>query len=478
MNFRTVRDKYLLFIFFLMLTCSAEAQKNVTEEKFNNANLKQRDTNSADLFPKLPFGKIQGSMRYYLMLTDNQKGLTDNYANAWCGLLKFETNAYKGFSAGISGYYVFNVGSSDLSKTDSITKLPNRYELGLFDIEHPNNRDEMSKIEELYLQYQYKHTTIKAGQQIINTPFINPQDGRMRPTAADAIWMETKIQNKFSIEGGWIYGISPRSIPGWKSVEESFGLYPTGNNIDGSKANYAHQIKSVGIAVAGIQADLTPNWHLQFWNTYVENVFNTFLAQVDWNYPINQTLKLTAAAQVIRQGAVNDGGNADFQKTYFDKRQKALVYGGKFSVKNKNYEAGIHYTRITEEGRYLMPREWGREPFLTFLPRERMEGLGDVHAFMAKLNYNFPNYRLKTTLAGSYNRLPDVKNTALNKYGMPSYTQINLDLRYTFPKILKGLEAQWLIVGKINQGETYGNLKYEFNKVDMILYNFVLNYRF
>lgn len=465
-------------MFSLMLSICSKAQKNIVEEKFNNINIKQRDTNTAGLFPKLPFGNIQGQFRYYLMATDNQQNLSDYYAHAWCGLLKFESKTYNGFSAGISGYYVFNLGSADLTKTDSITNLPNRYELGLFDVEHPNNKDEISKLEELYLQYKNKNSIITIGKQIINTPFINPQDGRMRPTAVNALWIETKIQNKFSIESGWIFGLSPRSIPEWKSVEKSVGLYPMGNNIDGSKANYAGQIRSAGIAIVGIQADLTPNWHLQFWNTYIENISNTFLAQADWIYPVNRNFILNSAIQLIRQQAVNDGGNADYQKTYFDKRQKSFVFSGKISIKNTRFEAGIHYTRITDEGRYLMPREWGREPFFTFLPRERMEGLGAVHAFMIKLNYQLLQNKFKTSLAGSFNQLPDVKNTALNKYGMPSYMQVNLDLRYNFSAILKGLEGQWLIVGKFNQGNTYDNLKYEFNKVDMILYNFVLNYRF
>ena len=34
---------------------------------------------------------------------------------------------------------------------------------------------------------------------------------------------------------------------------------------------------------------------------------------------------------------------------------------------------------------FLMPREWGREPFYTFLPRERNEGLGGVNAWTCQL---------------------------------------------------------------------------------------------
>lgn len=46
-----------------------------------------------------------------------------------------------------------------------------------------------------------------------------------------------------------------------------------------------------------------------------------------------------------------------------------------------------------------MPREWGREPFFTFLPRERNEGFGDVHALMGKLSYNNSKISVKTSLA-------------------------------------------------------------------------------
>lgn len=138
----------------------------------------------------------------------------------------------------------------------------------------------------------------------------------------------------------------------------------------------------------------------------------------------------------------------------------------------------MNYNRITAHGRYLIPREWGREPFFTFLPRERNDGLGDVHAIVGKMNYNFLKARLKTSLAAGYYKLPDVKNYSLNKYGLPSYTQVNADIRYTFAKTLKGLEAQLLIAGKVNNGETYNNNRYIINKVNLMQYNFVLNFHF
>ena len=66
----------------------------------------------------------------------------------------------------------------------------NRYEIGLFDIEDPSNKKDIDRLEELYLKYNFKNATITVGKQLINTPFINLQDGRMRPTVVEGVWTE------------------------------------------------------------------------------------------------------------------------------------------------------------------------------------------------------------------------------------------------------------------------------------------------
>jgi len=52
------------------------------------------------------------------------------------------------------------------------------------------------------------------------------------------------------------------------------------------------------------------------------------------------------------------------------------------------------------------------------------------------------------------------------------------DIKYIFTNAFKGLEAQLLIVGKIDNGETYNNNKFIFNKENTVRYNFILNYHF
>lgn len=472
-------NRIIIVAVLLVMAGIANAQHQEISEKPEMYKGKQVQTeDSTSLLSAFKKGHFNGHFRYYFMSTQNQKGLTDYYANAAGGGLRYETAKFHGFQFAVSGFYTFNIGSSDLGKADSTTGQYSRYEIALFDVEDPYNKKDNDRLEELFIKYNYKKSFIVFGKQLINTPFINLQDGRMRPTGVDGFWFELNEIKKTKIEGGWLYAISPRGTTRWFDVGESIGVYPVGVNSAGVKSKYANNLESKGVFLIGTHIDVSKNLKLQGWNVFTENIFNTAMLQADFLMPLKKNNKVFASAQVIRQDAVNNGGNEDADKSYFEKGGKAITFGAKAGWQNKQWEASINYNRITADGRYLVPREWGREPFFTFMPRERNEGFGDVHAMMAKVNYNIPEIRVKTSLAAGYYKLPDVKDYRLNKYGVPSYTQVNADVRYAFNKVLKGLEAQLLVVGKVRNGETYNNKKYEINKVNMVLYNFVLNYHF
>ncbi|ULQ53150.1 OprD family outer membrane porin [Flavihumibacter fluvii] len=463
----------------VLIGSSAYAQHQELSEKPQMYKGKQTDnTDSTSLLSAFKRGRVNGHFRYFFMSTQNQKGLTDYYANAAGGGLRFETAKFHGFQFAVSGFYTFNIGSSDLGKPDTTTGQSNRYEIALFDVEDPYNKKDIDRLEEFYLKYNYKKSSVIFGRQLINTPFINLQDGRMRPTGVEGIWFEMNEIKKTKIEGGWLYAISPRGTTKWYGIGESIGIYPSGVNVEGGKSEYLSNLNSKAVLMLGAHADLGKKVKLHGWDVWVDNIFNTAMVQADLQLPIRQNEQVFAAVQGIRQDAINDGGNADPAKTYFEKGQKSYAFGFKAGWKNRRWETSVNYNRITSDSRYLMPREWGREPFFTFLPRERNEGFGNADAIMGRLNYSFPKTEIKASLALGYYQLPDVKDTRLNKYGMPSYTQFNADFRYPFKGIMKGLEAQLLVVGKLNKGETYNNKKYEFNKVDMMQYNLVLNFHF
>ena len=469
----------MLSVFALLIVTIGKAQHQELDEKAVMYKGKQNTTeDTTSLLHAFKTGSFHGHFRYFFMSTQNQQGLTDYYANAAGGGIRYETAKFHGFQMAVSGFYIFNIGSSDFTKPDSATGQYNRYEIALFDMEDPANKKDLDRLEEFYLKYNFKNSNVVFGRLLINTPFINLQDSRMRPTGVEGIWVEVDEIKKTKIEGGWLHAISPRGTVNWYDVGKSIGVYTGGVNVNGTKSLYTNNIKSKGVAILGITTNINTNIKLQGWNMFAENVFNTGMLQADINFPLKNESALFTAAQFIRQDAVNDGGNIHPSKTYFVKGQKSITFGGKLGWKNEAWETSINYNRITADGRYLVPREWSREPFFTYLPRERNEGLGNVHAVMATVKYNIPKARVKASLSAGHYQLPDVKDYRLNKYGLPSYTQVNADIYYSFAGMLKGFDAQLLVVGKMKDGETYNNKKYVFNKVDMVQYNFVLNYHF
>jgi hypothetical protein len=471
--------KIVFAIIALIISDVGKAQHQEINEKPEMYKGKKHETeDTISLLSAFKRGHFNGHFRYYFMSTQNQKGLTDYYAHAVGGGLRFETAIFHGFQFAVSGFYSFNIGSPDLGKPDSTTGQMNRYEIGLFDVENPYNKNDIDRLEELRIKYKYKSSNITFGKQLINTPFINLQDGRMRPTGVEGFWLELNEIKNLKIESGWLFSMSPRATTKFYSAGGSIGLYPTGVNIDGSKSGYKENLKSKGIFLLGSHLSIGEKIKLHGWDVFTENIFNTAMLQADVIFPLKGKNAVFASAQFIRQDAVKSGGNEDVSKAFFEKGGKSMTFGAKAGWKNKQWETNINYNRITAEGRYLMPREWGREPFFTFLPRERNEGFGDVHAFMGKVYCDMAKIRLKASLAGGYFKMPDVKNYRLNKYGLPSYVQLNADARYAFNNFLNGLEAQFLVVGKWRTGETYNNKKYEFNKVNMMLFNFIINYHF
>ncbi|MBX7180521.1 MAG: OprD family outer membrane porin [Bacteroidia bacterium] len=435
-------------------------------------------SDSSKLWNAFKGGKVSGLIRYYFSATDNHSPYTDYFANALGGAIKYETGNFHGFRAGIEVYSNFNLGSSDLSKPDSISRQLDRYELGLFDVENPANKRDITRLTELYLSYTISKTTLKLGRQALQTPFLNVQDGRMQPSVAQGIVFETQNLGKMKIEGGWIIGISPRSSSRWFSTAGSVGVYSMGVTTSGKKANYYGAISSKGVFFLGTQCSPIPWFKWTVHDLFFENVMNTVLVQIDLNWAIKPNWKIIGGAQSIRQDAVGNGGNPNPENTYINPKASAITLGGRLGFEWKGLEFTTNYNRIFNNGRFLMPREWGREPFYTFIPRERNEGAGNVHAWVAKLQYGWEKTGIKIGLAGGYYQFPDAKDFRLNKYGMPSYAQLNLDIKYRFTKWLKGLDAQLLVAGKINRANMYGEAKYEINKVNLVLYNFILNYLF
>lgn len=200
---------------FLFLSKKVEAQ---------NTTIQKDSTNLRQAFTK---GKVGGLFRNFLMLNDNNGQLTDSYGYAVAGVLRYETAKYKGFQLGIAGSVTYDIASSDFTKNDPLTNAPDRYVIGLYDVTNFSQKNELVRIEELFLRYSWNKSSITLGKQLLTLPYIHPQDGRMRPSFMEGLWIDLNPRNNLHLEGGYLYRSAPRSTQKWYSIAESIGTYPT-----------------------------------------------------------------------------------------------------------------------------------------------------------------------------------------------------------------------------------------------------------
>ena len=458
----------------LLLVSNVQAQHQELNEAPKLWGKSNKEADTTNLLYRFQMGTMHGHLRSFYSSTFNKNSEVE-YAQAIGGGIQFISKPLYHFHVGVSGFFAYDAFSSDLTKPHPLSNTLNRYELGLFDITDPTNKTDIDRLEELYLQYQKEKLTVTLGKQLLNTPFINLQDGRMRPTEVQGLWAQyNQHKNKFYV--GWINRFSPRGTVEWYKTGESIGIYSVGVNLNGTKSGYKNELESAGVALTGAELSIAKNHSLQIWNQYVENIFNSSLIQVD--KIVTAQSPYYYCVQLIGQKAIGFGGNESIEKTYFNPHQSAFVFGGRLGKKEGNWDHSINFTRITKHGRYMMPREWGRDPFYTFMLGERNEGMGDVNAYVVKSKYKAPTLPLSINLGIGYYDLPDIKDYAMNKYSFPAYMQYNIDVRYAFSGFWKGWEAQVIYFYKDAVADTYNNPKHYINKADMGHFNFILNFHF
>ena len=423
-------------------------------------------------------GRWHGRVRNYFVATRNRGSLPDYYANGLGAGARFETVPLHGFQLGAGGFFWVNLASSDLATPDPATGAVNRYEAGLFDVTAPGRRQLTGRPEELFVRYRFRRSSLTLGRQLLTTPLLNPQDGRLSPNYAQGLWLEVRELPGTTISVGWLTGVAVRSTTNWATVAGSVGVYPAGVTETGQRALYAGQLRGRGLGLAGVRRQWGPHTTAQAWNYYADNLFNAAFAELSTGRPVGAGL-LTLGAQYHDQRTVGTGGNADPQRAYSAAGRRAHALSSRLGYQRGGWAVSASYTRITRAGRFLFPREWGREPFYTFLPREREEGFGGLDAALLLASYAVPAAPgLKAEVGYGHYYLPDVRETALNKYGMPSYRQLNASLSYPFRGWARGLRGQLLYVYKGALGNTYGDARYVVNKVDMHLLNLIANYDF
>lgn len=425
---------------------------------------------------RLKTGHFEFHLRSFYMHTENQEGLLD-YSTWGTGAgLGYFSPRWKGLGVGFSGFFVFRHFENNLTIPDPATGLSNRYELTLFDVHHPENHHDMDRLEEFYLSYEKEKFSAWFGRHHFESPFLNASDNRMRPNLFSGLSAEYQL-GKLRLTGAWFTHMISRGSLEWLSIEESVGFYPSGRNPVGSVEDYHHHLESKGIGVFGIEYQ-TKETQLKSWTYLAEGIFAASFAEATGSRSLGKKNMFVYGAQGFYQTAVGDGGNPDPAKAYTLPDEYTFGGGFRGGINFGHSELTLNYLGISDSGRFLFPREWGREKFFVSLQRERFEGLGGVHAIGVLYDQMFIHDKLKVTLGASHVQTPDLENVSLNKYGLPNYYHFTGLIDYRFSGFFKGLDLQFLVAYKNEDRDQEIPLEYVINRVNMTNYNLILDYRF
>lgn len=424
----------------------------------------------------LESGGFEFHLRSFFMATQNQGSLLD-YSTWGSGAgLGYFSPRWKGFGVGFSGFFVFRHYEHNVTAIDPTTQSTNRYEILLYDLQHPANHKDLDRLEEFFISYEKESISIWAGRHHFNSPFLNASDNRMRPNLFSGISVGVK-PGKFGVKASWFSHVITRGSLEWLTVEESFGLYSTGRNPLDSDEDYKHNIDSEGIATLGLEY-VSDHSKIESWTYLVEGVFGLSMIQGTGYISLNSGPQLLWGVQGFYESALGDGGNADPEKAYILSDEKSSGFGFRGGLEWPHSKLTLNFLKISDRGRFLFPREWGREQFFASLPRERFEGLGGVDVKMVQYDQNLVSDKLKISFGVSYVDNPDQNDLKLNKYGLPDYYQFSGLVDYRLAGFFTGLDLQFLVVGK-KQGPNQEVLPENLiNKVNMVNYNLIVDYRF
>ncbi len=422
--------------------------------------------------PKILF-KPHIHFRTFWMNTTYGGDFKDDYALGTSLNLGGKAN-YKGFEFH-AGYRIFgNVTSSNIWDPDPATGQMNRYETGLFDLLNPGD-DFFGKLELFSLKYENDKWGAQVGRFGINTPWINPQDGRLSPTGIEGLsfWVNPE---SWKIQAWWINRMSLRGTSRWLHIGNSIGVYPKGRDILGMPSEYPGNTSSDYIFILHVTKDFESGNKLEIDQTLVQNVFNTFTINWDnsWDGP-KEGAKWISTLQTGFQHGIGQGGNKLPGFRYKSPSDRNAYISGSFGLRNSSWTHKIGLTYLGGDGRWLSPREWGRDPWTTFIPRERNEGFESVFASTWYSQYSFKNFPLSVYGHFGIHILPDIDDAAANKYNFPSYRQINLGLRYN-PETFGRLNFHLIAMNKeaLSNDPLKGNQRY--NKVGLWHVNLMINY--
>ncbi|ADR23080.1 hypothetical protein MATR_30710 [Marivirga tractuosa] len=397
-------------------------------------------------------GHVSGLFRSNSIQTYRPKSEIFSAASGLGGRIYYHSAYWHGFQMGIGGIYTYNILSTDLSDSPETPYIP-KWERQLFDLENPDNKHDLDRLEELFIKYRYKDSYIKIGKMLVNTPLVNPQDSRMKPSAFQGIWLDWNEGHRFELNGGFFNKVSPRSTTEWIPTNESIRLYDHLLDPENEDAS----IKTRGLIILG--GHYIPNETIRFhsWQYYIDKVSLLSFNQIEYH-----RTKTKLGFQYLYQHSLGENH-------YLNLNHQAHLLSGHLKWINDKWQLSYNQTLSLTGDALKFPAEWGAEPFYTFISRHRIEGLDNINSKAIKIDLQpFDGWNaLNIGVYGIHTRFgTDLKGNSL--------TQFSIDLQTHFRGDWKALKLRLLNSYFHSNGITEGSFLSE----PIFHSQMILNYQF
>lgn len=414
------------------------------------------------------------SVTQRLMGTENKGELEDFSGTVSYAYLASEYRVKPWLKIGTRINALWHYGIPNIDKRDAITNSGPIFEGNLWNARNMSGHSEF-ELAAIYAEISWAENQLTVGHFLKETPLVNPEVWPLS-NAFEGVWYKRETSPQGQFQFGLISRIAPRFSGEFTGVGSSLGVGGIGVGYDGQPSGYRNNTNSDYLAITNYQKHFSERVSLDIWNYYAENITNTVFLEANFRLPAEN---VNLGFMSIYQSKVGNGGNEDPQLAY-QRDDQALHLGFRAEKRVGQNIFQVNFSRITNAGRILLPREWGLEPFYTFQRRTRVEGHAGVSSMMIKWQRNWScrsgNWSVYSSVGR--NRMPDVTDFAKNKVTLPTHIHTDISIKYEPQQWLKGLSALFYSAYRFLDEDIDNNPQAIINRANFYHFDFILNYNF
>ncbi len=351
-------------------------------------------------------GTIKGQLRLMNYTRDFEHGQNQDFALG--GLLYYKTAPLKGISFGTAF-----AATNDLANDDD----DNIY----YGITAPGHAN-VARLQEYYLQGEWRDTTIKVGAQELNTPFLHTHDVRMIPRTFRGLSVVDKSVRNLTLKGYYL-----KDNMDW--VDDEFVSF-TGD-VYIAAVLYNLPLESMKAAV-------------QAWYFSMDDGYN----QTYFKLPLSKKLDnvvLHAAPTFFSQDSQGDELEGELD-TY--------QYGLNLGISAYGFDLTGFYAKTGDDG--IIDR-WGYGKVI--VQQVLNSARADEDAYALRLAYDFSAAGVKGLKAYAFYTDYDTPESGAN--ASPDMDETDLNIQYAFSGSLEGLfvRARHAIIN-VDEGDDYTDTRF------------------